>query len=183
MSHLSISKKDIEQDIWDWVINYIEVENKFYDYKFPPCPYARSARLRGLLDIVAFETGSIKQFINEQTHSLIKDKKFNTRVLVFPAKVRWYFHIHMHVQNLNKSIIPQNFYAQYGKAIKTQSRYQEWSKNSPYFIVIVNKLSDVLDAHQSLLKTSYYDLWTPKHYNDVVTRRQNLYEKYKKEIQ
>ena len=27
--------QDIKTDIWDWIQNYIEVNHKFYDYKFP----------------------------------------------------------------------------------------------------------------------------------------------------
>ena len=181
MTHTFTSKKDIEQDIWNWIIEYIEADNKFYDYKFPPCPYAKAARLRGLMDVVAFESGDMQQFIAQQTQNLIDNKKFNVRVMVFPAKVRWYFHVHRYIRNLNKKIILQDFYMQYGRAIKTQSQYVEWSKNSPYFIVIVNKLSDVINGHHALLKTSYYDSWSKKHYNDVVVRRQQIYEKYKEE--
>jgi hypothetical protein len=56
-------KTEIEQDIWNWITNYIEVNHEFYNYKFPPCPYARTARLKGSVDIVAYESGNIKKFI------------------------------------------------------------------------------------------------------------------------
>jgi hypothetical protein len=181
MSRLSISKIDVENDIWDWVKNFIEVNNEFYNYKFPPCPYAKSARLKGLMDVVAYESGDLKSFISEQTNDLITANKFNVRVMIFPAYMRWFFHIHRYIQQLNTSIVQQDFYAQYGKAVKTHSRYPGIFKNQPYFIVIVNRLSDVISGHQSLLTTDYYTPWSKKHYNDVVVRRNEMYEKYTKE--
>jgi hypothetical protein len=169
---------EIEQDIWNWVINYIEVANEFYNYKFPPCPYAKSARLKGLMDVVAYQQGNIKNFIDSQVNDIVENKKFNVRVIVFPAHVRWYFHIHKHVQNLNKTIILKDYYAQYGRALQTSSQYAGIFKGKPYFIVIVNKLSDILSGHQSLLSTDYYDNWTNDHYNHVVNRRRDMYNLY-----
>jgi len=167
---------NVEQDIWDWVINYIEVPNEFYNYKFPPCPYARSARLKGLMDVTAYQDGSIKDFINSQVNDIVENKKFDVRVMVFPAQVRWYFHVHSHVQNLNKKIIPHDYYVQYGRALQTTSQYPGFFKGKPYFIVIVNKLSNVLAGHMSLLTTDYYENWSPSHYTNIVTRRKEAYE-------
>ena len=175
------STSEIEKDIWDWIINFIEVTNGFYDYKFPPCPYAKAARLKGLMDVVAYKSGAVRSFIQQQTEELISGNKFNVRVMVFPAYMRWYFHIHKYVRQLNTSIVPQDFYAQYGNAVNTQSQYPGLFKNQPYFIVIINKLSDVMDGHKSLLSTDYYKPWSKKHYDDVVIRRNEMYEKYTKE--
>jgi hypothetical protein len=181
MTHLSTFKTDVENDIWVWVKSFIEVNNEFYNYKFPPCPYAKSARLKGLMDVTAYTSGDVALFINQQTEDLITGNKFNVRVLVFPAYMRWFFHIHYHVRRLNTSIVQRDFYAQYGKAVKTHSRYSGIFKNQPYFIVIINRLSDVLSGHQSLLATNYYAQWSKKHYHDVVVRRDKMYEKYNKE--
>ena len=70
---------------------------------------------------------------------------------------------------------------QYGKALNTSSGYPGIFENGPYFIVILNKLSDVLLAHQSLLYTNYYKNWDKKHFNEVVVRRQQALNKYTKE--
>jgi hypothetical protein len=174
-------KTEIEKDLWDWITNYIEVNHKFYDYKFPPCPYAKAARLKGLVDVSAYTSGSITKFITEQTNDLIDGNKFNVRVMVFPAWMRWLYPLHWFIQRMNKRIVPKDFYAQYGKAVNTQSKYPDLSKGLPYFIVIVNKLSDVMSGHSSLVKTEYYNHWTDKHFTDVVVRRQKIFEKYNKE--
>jgi hypothetical protein len=170
-------KNKIETDIKNWLINYVEANHEFYDYKFPPCPYARDARINAKVDICAWDHENLKSFITSQTQDLMNDKKFTVKIMVFPSKMRWYFHIHYFIKKLNKTLIPQDFYAQIGRAVDTKSKYNEFLKNKPYFIIIVNKLSDVLAAQHALSKTQYYSSWSPGHYNDVVVRRQKLFEK------
>jgi hypothetical protein len=172
-------KLQIESDIWDWIKNYLEVDHKFYDYNFPPCPYARGARLKNQVNVVAWESGGMIDFINHQVIGLIEEKKFNVCVMVFPTRAKYFFWLVWAVNRLNKNIISKDFYAQYGTALKTRSKYSD-CVTGPYFIVIVNRLSDVLSGFRSLLKTDYYTPWKKHHYTAVVTRRQRLYEKYSK---
>jgi hypothetical protein len=175
-----IIKDQVEDDIQNWIINYIEVNHKFYNYKFPPCPYARSARLKGQLDISVYESGNVLKFIKNQIDQLITLPDLKTRVIVFPPKIKYYFWLPMMIRQMNKRIIELDYYAQYGTAIHTQSAYNGILKNKPYRIVIVNKLSDVLDGHKALLNTDYYTPWADHHYNAVVTIREKLYEKHKR---
>lgn len=170
----------IEQDIWTWLTNYVEVNHKFYDYKFPPCPYARGARLRGLVDIQVYEQGSVVEFINAKIADLITNSKYNVRILVMPPRSRWNWRIARFINQLNKQIVSEDFYAQYGTANHTLSRYPGWFNWGAYSIVIVNRLSDVLDGHRALLATDYYHPWSRLHYDAVVTRRQKTYEQYSK---
>ena len=173
-------KEQVENDIRDWIINFIEVNHKFYNYKFPPCPYARAARLKGQLDISVYESGNKLEFINNQIDQLITLPNLKTRVIVFPPSIKYYFWLPLMIRQINKRIIGSDYYAQYGTAINTQSAYGGLLKNKPYRIVIVNKLSDVLEGHSALLKTDYYQPWAQHHYRTVVTVRQKLYDKFKR---
>jgi hypothetical protein len=170
----------IGEDILNWIVNYIEVDHKFYDYKFPPCPYARSARLKGLVDIQTYSNGSKWDFVSTHVDQLINNKQHSVCIMAFPAYSKWNVLLHCRIKQLNKKLISKDYYIQYGSAIKTQSRYPGLLSGKPYFIVIVNRLSDVLSGHQALLKTDYYHPWANYHYNDVVVRRRNMYEKYSK---
>jgi hypothetical protein len=172
---------DIEKDIWDWMINYIEAPHVFYNYKFPPCPYARSARLKGLLNIKAYDGSGIFNFVHNTVESHSTNDKHTVCIMVFPNYLRWNWVFTWYLQRKNKSMIPNDYYIQYGKAITTKSKFSGLGKNSPYFIVVVNKLSDVLSAHKELLeKSEYYSKWSDFHYYDVVERRNQMFEKYKK---
>jgi hypothetical protein len=155
---------EVEKNIWKWIYEYVEINNEFYDYKFPPCPYAKSARLNGLVDVVAYTKGRPYQFITSQIDNLITHKMYSIRIMAFPLRMRWYFHLHILLNRLNKSLVTQDLYVQYGKT-------------DDYFIVIVNKLSDVLDGHRALSKTDYYKNWSKDHYKAVVERRETLHRK------
>ena len=174
-------KTKIEKDIWNWITDFIEVNHKFYNYKFPPCPYAKSARLKGLVNVTAYTSGSYSGFIDQEIEKFLNDKKYNVQIFIFPSYLRWFFHLRWKIHQLNKQLIPKDYYAQYGWARPTKSQYPGFFKSYPYFIVIVNKLSDVLDGHKSLLSTDYYDQWEKSHYNNVVVRRNNMFKKFKKD--
>lgn len=173
-------KEQVRADIWKWITNYIEVDNKFYDYEFPPCPYARGARLKGIVTVNAYESGDVKKFVSEQAHALVVDPKFEIAVLAMPPRKQWTYGFNKFIEELNAELIPNDYYAQYGFAVKSTSAYPGLFNKGRYFIIIINKLGPVLDGHKALLKTSYYTPWSKKHYDDVVTRRNQMVEKYGK---
>lgn len=178
MTHLSTC----EQDIYEWIVNYIEADHPFYNYKFPPCPFAKAARLSNLLSIKSYTSGSVNNFITDNVQTLIADKKHNVCIMVFPTYVKWFLPVRWLVKKLNSKLISQDYYLQYGMAVKTQSKYLGLFSGQPYFIIIINKLSDVLNGHTGLLNTDYYQAWTARHYDAVVTRREKMYLKYKGHI-
>lgn len=179
MSDLTLQ---VEQDIWKWFQEYVEANHEFYDYKFPPCPYAKAARLRGSVDVVAYESGNIKQFIRTNVQNLINktDKKITQRALIFPPRIRHTIGLKKFLHKLNVEIVPQNLYIQFGQALETKSIYPGFFNSGCYFMILINVLSEVLDGHKALIHTDYYKPWSKEHYDIVVTRRQEMYEKYGK---
>lgn len=167
----------IKQDIYDWVVNYIEANHEFYNYKFPPCPFAKSARLKGMLDIQVWEKDSYYDFVKHYANDMQNNTNFTVRILVFPHTLKYRFWMKKSIANLNTKFVSMDLYAQIGSAIKTTSKYPGLLETGPYGIVIINKLSDILSGHQSLLKTDYYKSWSKEHYDAVVTRRQEIAEK------
>jgi hypothetical protein len=170
---------NIKQDLWSWITDFIEVNHEFYNFKFPPCPYAKSARLKGLVDVQVCDKNPFK-FFNEQVDDIIAEQKFNVRLLAFPHYHKWNYLLHKYVKNKNMKSTKDNFYSQYGLAAETQSKFSGLFSGKPYFIVIINKLDDVLDAQRTLERTDYYKNWSEKHFEEVVVRRQKMFEKYSK---
>lgn len=173
----SMNKKQIQQDILDWIIGYIEVNHEFYNYKFPPCPFAKSARLKDMLDIQVWEHGNFYKFAKEQAYDLYNHTNYTVRILVFPHSLKYRFWMKNSIAKLNAKLVSLDLYAQIGSAIKTSSKYPGLLETGPYGIIIVNRLSDILNGHQNLLKTDYYKSWSEDHYNAVVTRRQEIVSK------
>lgn len=169
----------VEQDIWNWLTDYVEVNHKFYDYRFPPCPFAKAARLAGLVSMDAYDSGNVKQFITQSIDKFLCEKTHDVKIMVMPPRAKWTWGMNKFIADTNADLVPQDFYVQFGIAIKTQSRYVGFMNKGPYFIAIVNRLSNVLKGHESLLKTDYYNFWDKFHYDAVVVRRQQAVEKYK----
>jgi hypothetical protein len=169
---------NIKQDVYGWVRDYIEANHEFYNYKFPPCPFARSARLKGLMDIQVWQKGSYYQFAEQSALDMQTATNYTVRILVFPHRMKYHFWMKKQIAALNKKIVAKDLYAQFGSAIKTQSQYPGILEQGPYGIVIINRLSDILNGHQSLLKTDYYKPWSMEHYDAVVTRRQEIANKF-----
>jgi hypothetical protein len=167
----------IKQDIYDWVVDYIEANHEFYNYKFPPCPFAKSARLKGMMDIQVWEKGSYKKFIEHHATDMHNNTNYTVRILVFPHSLKYRFWMKKSVAKLNAEIVDLDLYAQIGSAIKTTSKYPGILEKGPYGIVIINRLSDILNGHQSLLRTDYYKSWSQEHYVAVVARRQEIADK------
>ena len=72
---------------------------------------------------------------------------------------------------MNRSVITDQYYMQYGRAVNTQSQYPGVFAGQPYFIVIINHWPDVVRASDALAKTDYYSHWPQTHFDAIVTRR------------
>lgn len=163
-------------DMNSWMINHVEKNHSFYGHDMPPCPYAKAARLKGLVDTKVYNGEGPIWFIKHCVEDLMlnKDKGLTTRIIAFPKYFKWLFHIKWFVKWFNNTTVPCDYYLQYGRVTARTG------SGTTYFVVIVNKLSAVMDGHKSLSKTSYYDNWSKKHYDAVVVRRQKIYDKYNK---
>jgi len=97
-----------------------------------------------------------------------------------PPRFKHNWFLKRYMKKLNARVVANDLYCQFGTALKTQSRYTGLFNQGPYCIVIINKLSDILDGHRALLKTDYYKPWAPHHYQAVVERRQHTLDNYNK---
>jgi hypothetical protein len=174
-----IQLDQIKKDIDNWRVNFVEASNEFYDNKFSVCPYAKKAKQQGQSSICVYQNGSVKNFIRTEINNLVLSKKHTVSLLVLPPRAKWIPGIRRYIENINKQIIPLDFYALAGNAVNTQSSYPGLFNSGPYFIIGVNTLSVVLMAAESLKSAGFYKDWSDKHYQSVVIKRQQMYEKYK----
>lgn len=169
--------EQIEQEIVQWIKEFIVVPNDFYDGKFAPCPYAQAAMLARAVDVVVWQSGDPRRFIREKAFNMRSSANVQTRVIVFPPRVQWSLGISDYVDALNTELIADDTFLNTGIAQKTKSRYPG-SIGKPYFIVVVNSLAAVLKGAKSLSKTNYYDKWPATHVKLVVERRAEMAERY-----
>ncbi|MCA8975480.1 MAG: hypothetical protein KDC98_12225, partial [Planctomycetes bacterium] len=161
--------EDVVADLWRWIHEFVTVPNEFYGFKFAPCPYAHMAVRDSTVDVVAWESGDVRTFIREQAIVMRDAPRLTTRVMGFPPRTRFAWGISEFVEQLNAELIPDDVFLNTGIAKTTTSRYPG-SDNSPYFIVVANSLTAVLDGAESLARSDYYKDWPREHYEIVVER-------------
>ena len=172
----------VEQDIWAWIHEFVTVPSEFYDFKFPPCPYARGALINKTVDVKVWlsprQSGDVKAFIKQCSEAVRETPTLTTRVMAFPPKVRFAWGINDYVELLNTQLIKDGIFLNTGTAKSTTSRYPGPPSKEPYFIVIANSLGPVLEGAESLAKTDYYKDWPGAHYELVVERRARMAKQY-----
>ena len=171
--------EQIEKDVINWINEFIAVPNEFYDGKFAPCPYARAAMLARAVDVAVWDSGDPRLFIREKASTMRDSEAIQTRVIVFPPRVQWSLGISEYVDTLNTELIAQNIFLNTGIAKSTRSLFGG-SQGKPYFIVVVNSLSEVLRGAKSLQRTNFYDKWPASHRELVVERRADMARRFGK---
>ena len=172
--------KQVRQDITNWTINFVEQSNKFYGGKFPVCPYAKQARLKGETTYSIYQKGDYRKFVARSITKLINNKKFKQMLIIMPPNAKWFIG-NTFVDNANKIIIKHNLFALKGRANGTRSKYPGWTNKGEYFIIGLNTLDKVLPAVEVLKKKGYYKNWSKKHYDYIVVKRQKMFEQYGKD--
>ena len=167
---LNAEQSTVKKDCTDWLIGFVEKPHEFYNFKFPPCPFAKKVRLENDMIIKSHHRGSIIQFAQFNIKLLLESKK---TVMVMFADVKHDTWLTRHrLKLLNKFLVKHDRYLQVAK-IETNGK--------EYFGILINRLSIVLDGHKFLKnKTEFYKDWTESHYKIVVEDRNRLAKKYGK---
>lgn len=169
--------RQIEDDMWKWIGEFVTVRNEFYDNSFPPCPFARGAVAAKTADVRVWQSGNAREFIRNGAIEMRDCPTLTTRVMAFPPRTQFMWGMSEYVESLNMELIPDNIFLNTGLAKTTTSRYPGPS-TGPYFIVIANSLEAVLAGAERLMSTNYYRNWPAEHYELVVERRQRMAQRY-----
>ena len=76
----------ISNNIESWTVNFVEASNEFYGGKFPVCPYARQARIKGETTYAIYPGGNLKQFIQHSVDQLLADDKLKQNRTRIPCR-------------------------------------------------------------------------------------------------
>lgn len=171
-------ERQVHEDIWKWIHEFVTAPNEFYHNKFAPCPYAKSAVLDGAVDVKVWEKGDVRAFIHENAVELGVRDDLATRVMAFPPRVQYQWGISDYVDTLNGELLAKDVFLNTGLTKTMMSRYPK-TKPTPYFIVVANSVKAVLDGAEALKRTDYYKDWPKDQYELVVERRERLANRYR----
>ena len=145
----------VHADIWNWLTSFVSARNSFYNGKFAPCPYARTAILQAQVDVAVYSRGNAFDYIRERSLELRDTARLSTRVMAFAPRFQW----------------------RWGMT-KTMPSRHPGAEAAPYFIVVANRLDAVLAGADALKRTAFYRDWPPEQFELVVQRRERMARQY-----
>lgn len=170
----------VHEDIWKWLKEFVTVPNDFYHGKFAPCPFAKPAITAGKVDVTVWLSGDVRSYIREKSLEVRDHLNLSTRVMAFPPRIQFQWGISEYVETLNIELIPDNVFLNTGVTKTMKSRYPGTSGDTPYFIVVANRLDAVISGSETLQRTDYYKDWPREQYELVVERRERMLKLYGK---
>ena len=151
-----------------WLATFVEIPNqKLGDW--PPCPYARRARIDNKFSIIFADDHNLTSSINE-AKTLLQSK--DVVVICFDHLANSADYIQQFVKDINKILMKEDFVV------------LEDHPDIPEFIngvcmnfqgcglLLMQRLSKLQEASNQLRSKGYYDLWSTQDLDNVVTWRQ-----------
>lgn len=171
-------EEQIHADIWSWLKAFVSAKNSFYNGKFAPCPYARTAMLQAQVDVTVYSSGNVFDYIRARSLELRDTERLSTRVMAFAPRHQGRWGMTEFVETLNAELIADNIFLNTGVTKTMPSRHPGAAEGALYFIVVANRLDAVLAGADALKRTVFYRDWPAEQYNLVVVRRELMAGKY-----
>lgn len=158
----------VRRDILHWIENFVEQPNVKLN-GWPPCPYARKARLENKVDVrlgTDIETDLIS--INDEW-----DDQFDVVIFAYDPEEYSVELTQETVERLNYDLLLPNDLMCLDDHPHDAEEVNELRLNQgDYLLLMCQRFSKVNDASHELKGQGYYDLWTKEYYDRVVGWRE-----------
>ena len=184
------TKKLIHEEIRLWSKHYLEVRNKHLN-GLPACPFARKSWAQNKVDIQIRNTD---QGYTRDLHKHVKKLDFDKKELLIFCDVNFKQYSLNKFQSIN-----DNFNGRYNKKdvyFMGFHPYNPPNKEEQEFLLdptgnmsdlpeskiefsmmLIQKFSQLYEASDRLHRMGYYDEWPTDYYHEVVSSRQQQFEK------
>jgi hypothetical protein len=160
----------IKAELDKWLVEFVEANHPQLK-NWAPCPYARAARLSGMISTKFCEVSELYDVVRE---SLLTLEQKDVVVVCFDHHMINPVELQVLVTDINRMLMPIDYVI------------LEDHPDAPEFVnsvkmnfgmcglLVIQKLSKLNNAADKLKSQGYYDTWDQKSLDDVVTWR---YEK------
>lgn len=162
-----INREHIQQQLDQWLVNFVEANHEGLN-NWPPCPYARSARLRGLIATVFAEPQQFKDAIYQGMQTLADQ---DVVVICFDHHNIDPQALQEFVEGINRDIMPQDFVVLDDHPHSPEYVNGVCMNFGVCGLLLLQRLSKLTDASQRLQSQGYYNAWDAKALAEVVTWR------------
>jgi hypothetical protein len=161
----------VKADIEQWLINFVEVPHPALG-NFPPCPFARQARLQNKYDVRLGDDLERDLFLFAKKKYMGKN---DVIIYAYPAKQYddAYFNFIVDVMNNSKGFKKRNLIA-LGDHPDTIEEHNGVRFNmGKYALVLLQDKVKLHDHAKLLALKGYYDGWDEEYLQDVFTHRRD----------
>lgn len=160
----------IRESIIKWIEDFVETPHPLWN-NMPPCPYARSARIKNN-DLSIKIQGTEEDYYDYIEHNitLFKESEFDVMLVVANTKVDATEFTNQ-IDKLNNIILADRLILLTDHPDIVESNHGVSVQQGTYVITFIQRIDNLLKACEDLHKTAYYDNWEPAMYKAVVTDR------------
>jgi hypothetical protein len=156
---------EYKQYLTKWAVEVLSVPNELLN-SLPICPFAKSAMLEGMIDIVR-----VDNYVEEITNRMKNwDDKYQAVIFVCDDNLHPQEFLDS-VKKLNQEFMSNDLVLLEDHKDIDENFHGIPFNNGRYNIVIAQRLHKINEASRSLERKGYYINWTEEMYNDVVRWR------------
>jgi hypothetical protein len=157
----------IKSELDRWLVEFVETGRPELG-NWPPCPYAKAARLSGM---IGTKFATVTEFVDVIRESVDTLTSKDVVVVCFDHNTISPEHLQEFVQSMNKMLMPTDYVIledhpdapEYVNGVKMNFGLCG--------LLVIQRLSKLNNAADKLRSQGYYDSWDPKALTEVVTWR------------
>lgn len=162
-----MNKQQIEADLYNWMISFVEIPNSKLG-NWPPCPYARKARLDNKFKIIFADGTDILSSI-EQAKTLLENN--DVVAVCFDQDLITANEIENFVLDTNQSLMLDDYVILEDHPAALEYVNGVNMNFGGCGLLLVQKLTKLTDASDQLKIKGYYDQWDQPAFDSVVAWR------------
>jgi hypothetical protein len=162
-----MNHNDIELKLTKWLTDFVEVPNpKLGDWS--PCPFARQARLNNKISIKFSSIADLTQAVRE---SVVALESKEVVVVCFDHNNIDPVEFQAYVEGMNKTLVPSNYVILEDHPSAPEYINGVCMNFGHCGLLVIQRLDKLNKASDQLQEKGYYDSWSKKDLDSVVTWR------------
>lgn len=162
-----MNQLDIVKKLHKWMTEFVEVPNDKLG-NWPPCPYARQARINNNIGIKFCEVFEFDDVIRESLQTL---EEKEVVVICFNHNAIDPDSLQKFVKDKNELLMPINYVILEDHPDAVEHINGVCMNFGECGLLVIQKLDKLNNASEQLKSKGYYDVWTKSDLDDVVTWR------------
>lgn len=162
-----MNEKDITEKLQKWMTEFVEVPNLKLG-NWPPCPYARQARISNKVGILFSDIADIVDTISKSLE-LLESKE--VVVICFDHTLIEATELRQLVEGINKQLMLNNYVILEDHPDATEYVNGVHMNFGECGLLVIQRLDKLNKASEQLKEKGYYDVWSKSELDEVVTWR------------